>query len=151
MSCEGSGNKNAEMIGIDSVEAKTERTWTASVLPGKVDSFDILYYKKPFSDSTRYTRYFRVIHTSDSTLVSELNKIFNGNFVKLMEVKKCLSEGKIILPIGGDAFRVVYFSRIDTDCSYLYYIKDGEFYYYEMSSLLKEKLNAFEKVAVEPR
>jgi hypothetical protein len=144
-------SKNIESQNTDLAVAGADKTGEISVIPNKVDSFDILFYIKPFSDSTRYTRYFKISHASDSVTVNEMNKIFRSSFIKLTEVKKCQSEGKIIVPVGGEVFRVIYFSRTGADCAYLYYIKDGEFYYYEMSPLLNEKLNAFEKVAVEAK
>lgn len=151
MSCAGGSNKNAEKKPADKDGSGSGETVIAPIIPQEVSSFDVIYYKKPFTDSTRYTRYFLTTHTSDSVLVSELNRIFRGTFDKLPEVKKCQSEGKIILPFGGDAFRVVYFSRTGGDCSYIYYIKDGEFYYFGISTLLSEKLDAIEKLAVEPK
>jgi hypothetical protein len=151
LSCGGSGGKNSEMRSTDPVVTETGETEITTFLPQQVSDFDVIYYKKPFTDSVRYTRYFLTTHTTDSALVSELNRIFLGTFEKLPEVKKCQSEGKIIIPFGGDAFRVIYFSRTGGDCSYIYYIRDGEFYYFSMSTLLSEKLDAIEKMAVEPK
>jgi hypothetical protein len=150
-SCAGAGKKDVEIRSTEPVAAETGVTEIAPILPQQVSSFDVIYYKKPFTDSVRYTRYFLATHTGDSALVSELNRIFQGKFVKLAEIKKCQSEGKIIIPLGGDASRVIYFSRIGGDCSYVYYIKDGEFYYFGMSTLLSEKLDTIEKMAVEPK
>lgn len=56
----------------------------------------------------------------------------------------CLSEGKIIIPLKGDAFRVIYFSRLTTKCPYVYQIKDGLFLYYDMDPELDRKLAELE-------
>lgn len=119
--------------------------------PALADSLDILFFKKPFTDKERYQRYFKILHVKDSVLVKTLNYSLQLEVVEdLLSPKKCMSEGKIILPLGGDAFKTIYFSRMETDCPYLYLIKDGHFLYYPMDTALNRMLNIGEKNAVEP-
>lgn len=134
----------------DTVSTQASRKNDALFLPSVIDSFEVVYYKKPFTDSSRYYRFFEVAITNDSSFIKEMNQVLAGTFDKLPEVKKCLSEGKLIIPMGGEAYQTIYFSRLETGCPYLYYIKDGAFYYYEITKLLNEKLNLLEKLAVEP-
>jgi hypothetical protein len=149
-SCAGSNKEKSEKDSVDVNGMQAREKTATSFFPSGVDRFEVVYYKKPFTDSTRYYRFFRVAITSDSSVISEMNRVFIGSYEKLDEVKKCLSEGKLIIPLGGDAYRTIYFSRLETGCPYLYYIKDGAFYYFELSPVLNDKLNDLEKIAVEP-
>ncbi|HLO82050.1 MAG TPA: hypothetical protein VK166_13875 [Chitinophagaceae bacterium] len=150
-SCIGNARKEGKMKAPDSLVSLITEKSIPSVLPARPDSFDIVYYKKPFTDSTRYSRFYKVAHSGDSVIVNELNSIFLGGYTKLIELKKCLSEGKIIFPLGGDAYRTIYFSRLGTGCPYLYYIKDGAFYYYEITPALDARLSELESKAVAPK
>lgn len=114
------------------------------------DTLQLVYYKKPFSDKERYTRFFRTASTVDSVLSRQLKAILSLPGVKQDSIRPCLSEGKVLIPLKGDAFQVVYFSRMETPCRYLYLIRDGSFYYYEMNALIEERLNAGEKLSKEP-
>lgn len=131
-------------------DAKSPDT-TGVIAANLADSFDIVYYKKPFNDPERYARFFRVAHVRDTLLRGDIEKLLRLPGVKEDSVRKCMSEGKIILPLKGDAFRVVYFAREQKPCSYLYLIKDGSFYYYELTSQLKDRLDQFEREAKEPQ
>ena len=114
------------------------------------DSMDVVYYNKPFTDPERYTRFFRVARIADSAFAVSLQGLLLSPGVKEDSLRKCMSEGKMIIPMGGDAFRTVYFSRQAKPCDYLYVIRDGSFYYYEMADSLRNLLDVFEKMAKEP-
>lgn len=58
-----------------------------------------------------------------------------------------MSEGKINIPLKGDAYQVIYFSREEKPCNYLYVIRDGQFYYYLLDETVLQKLNELEKGA----
>jgi hypothetical protein len=149
-SCAGSNKEKSDKDPVVPNGIQDQEKTATSFFPAGVDSFEVVYYKKPFTDSARYYRFFRVAMSSDSTVIKEINEVFAGTYEKLPEVKKCLSEGKLIIPLGGDAYKTIYFSRLETGCPYLYYIKDGAFYYFELSPVLNNKLNDLEKIAVEP-
>jgi hypothetical protein len=110
-----------------------------------VDSVDILYFIKPFTDSTRYARYFSAVKVGDSSFVNALEAALDGPSSVLEKPRPCLSEGKIIIPRGGDAFKVIYFSRSkEASCNYIYDIRDGVFYYHPLSGEIVKGLNNFE-------
>jgi hypothetical protein len=77
-----------------------------------------------------------------------LEAALNGQSALLEKPRPCLSEGKIIIPKGGDAFKVIYFSRSkEASCNYIYDIRDGVFYYHPLSGELESSLNNFENGA----
>jgi hypothetical protein len=117
--------------------------------PGLVtaDSVEVLYFKKPFTDKERYTRFFSTIVTKDTGLIRSLTSILVLQGVKEDSLRACMSEGKFNIPLKGDAYQVVYFSREVKPCSYLYVIRDGQFYYYQLDEHLRQKLNELEKQA----
>lgn len=119
-------------------------------LPNSVDSIDVLYFKKPFQDKERYQRYFTHLNTRDSLLISYLRVNLQKSFSLLVNAKDCNSEGKIIVPLKGDAFKIIYFSRLHTNCPYLYVIENGSFRYYEMDSIVHKQLNFLEPFAKDP-
>lgn len=138
----------------NSGEKKVDSSST-SVLKEKVsafsaDSLDILYFKKPFTDSSRYTRFFNAVKVSDSSFEASLARVVSGIPSLMEKPRGCLSEGKIIVPKGGDAFKVYYFSRLGNDsCRYVYEIKEGLFLYYNIIGDLTLALDRFEKDARE--
>ena len=114
------------------------------------DSMDVIFYDKPFTDPERYTRFFRVTRAGDPPFTASLRALLLLPGVKEDSLRKCMSEGKILIPLGGDAFRTVYFSRAAKPCEYLYVIRGGAFFYYEMPDSLRHMLDENEKTAREP-
>lgn len=114
------------------------------------DSLQLVYYKKPFLDKERYTRFFRTVSAKDTVLGRQLKMILSLPGAKQDSIRPCYSEGKVLIPLKGDAFQVIYFSRMEAPCRYLYLIRDGAFYYYEMDALVEERLNDWEKFSKEP-
>lgn len=108
----------------------------------KTDSLQILFYDNPDGDSLRYTRFFKYTITKDPTTINELLGNLSKPVEKLREVKQCRSEGKIYVfgKQTDEPLKTIYFStRCDT-CCYLYYIKEGVFYYSPLSINFKDKL-----------
>jgi hypothetical protein len=108
----------------------------------QIDSLQILYYDNPDGDSLRYSRFYKYTITNDSATVNELLGNLALPVEQLSEVKKCRSEGKIYAfrKQKEEPLKTIYFStRCDT-CCYLYYIKEGTFYYSPLSTNLKNKL-----------
>lgn len=116
-------------------------------LPGTADSVEVLYYRKPFTDKERYTRFFSSLATKDTGFIQSLKSILLLPGVKEDSLRACMSEGKINIPLKGDAYQVVYFSREAEPCKYLYVIREGQFYYYLLDESLLQKLNELEKQA----
>ena len=138
-SCGGPGN------GSGPGQESNLKLETKAISSVAVDSVDILYFTKPFTDSTRYTRYFSAVKVGDSSFVNALEAALNGPSAVLEKPLPCLSEGKIIIPKGGDAFKVIYFSRSkEASCNYIYDIRDGVFYYHPLSGEIVSWLNNFE-------
>jgi hypothetical protein len=111
------------------------------------DSVEVLYYRKPFTDKERYTRFFSSLVTKDIGFIQSLKSILLLPGVKEDSLRACMSEGKINIPLKGDAYQVVYFSREEKPCNYLYVIRDGQFYYYLLDEPVLQKLNELEKGA----
>lgn len=106
-----------------------------------VDSLQILYYDDPDGDSLRYARYYKHTVTSDSSLINALLRNLGTPFDKRNDIRDCRSEGKIFLFRNGDPLKTVYFSTRCNTCCYLYFIQDGEFLYFEISSEMIEALH----------
>jgi hypothetical protein len=121
----------------------------SSVLGG-TDSLQVLYYNEPDGDSLRYTRFFRFTDVSDTATIRLLLQNVQQAKERREQVKPCRSEGKIYAYRNQEPVKTVYFStRCDT-CCYLYYIKDGAFYYHTLSSALRSTLTDLKKQSREP-
>jgi hypothetical protein len=109
------------------------------------DSLQILYYDDPDGDSLRYTRYFKYTALNDLAVIKSLIKNFDTAYRPSGRVQAdCRSEGKIFLFHKTEPVKTIYFStRCTLGCCYLYFIKDGYFYYFplleETALMLKEK------------
>jgi hypothetical protein len=55
-----------------------------------------------------------------------------------------------MIHLGGDAYKVFYFSRAADSCRYIYQIKDGEFHYYELPEAIESRLDSLQALAREP-
>jgi hypothetical protein len=144
--CTNGGNKQQtgkKISGDSSSSAATVKTGL-SIEPSlqQIDSLQILYYDNPDGDSLRYTRFYQYTVTKDSSTVNALLGSFTVPVEQLNEIKKCRSEGKIYAfgKQTGEPLKTIYFStRCDT-CCYVYFIKEGVFYYSPLSINLKNKL-----------
>lgn len=116
-------------------------------VPLRPDSIEVIYYKKPFTDKERYTRFFSNLVTRDTGLIGTLINVLALPGVREDSIRSCMSEGKINIPLKGDAYQVVYFSREANPCNYLYVIRNGHFFYYTLDGTILEKLNQLEKLA----
>lgn len=143
----GNGSNNQQpgnKISGDSLSAVTAVKTGVSIEPSlqQIDSLQILYYDNPDGDSLRYSRFYQYTITNDSTTVNALLGNLTVPVEQRSEVKKCRSEGKIYAfgKQKEEPLKTIYFStRCDT-CCYLYYIKEGVFYYSPLSTSLKNKL-----------
>lgn len=115
--------------------------------PATIDSVEVLYYRKPFTDKERYTRFFSTLVTKDTMFIQSLKALLRLPGVKEDSLRACMSEGKINIPLKGDAYQVVYFSREAKPCNYFYVIREGQFFYYLLDDSLLGKLNELEKQA----
>jgi hypothetical protein len=117
------------------------------------DSVQALFYNDPDGDPKRYTRFFKVASTIDTGVVSPVLRSLDQSFQEYENVKDCRSEGKIYLFKKGveDPLQTIYFStRCDT-CCYVYYIRNGRFYYMPMTTELDSTLKRIRQGAREPK
>jgi hypothetical protein len=143
-SCGGSGKNEVKEVATVTIAAADPK-----LAPFATDSIDVLFFKKPFTDSSRYTRYFIMAMAKDSSFEAALSSTLKGPSSIMDKPRTCLSEGKIIIPKGGDAYKTLYFSRSgEKQCRYIYEIKEGLFLYYQIPDDVVAVLNELEKHAV---
>jgi len=116
----------------------------------KADSLQVIYYDNPDGDSLRYSRYFTYTEINNTARVSALLQEMNQVFVQEPAARNCRSEGKIFLLNGEDILKTVYFSTRKDSCSYFYFIKDGNFFYFPVTEKAKRFLTELKTVAKKP-
>ncbi|MDX2047982.1 MAG: hypothetical protein SFU87_14420 [Chitinophagaceae bacterium] len=116
------------------------------------DSVQLLYYKDPYGDPERYTRFFTVLSTADTSLINPVLHNLDRIFFKQDKVRDCRSEGKMYLfnRQNEDPLQTIYFSTRCDSCCYLYYIKNGAFYYFSLDNNTKQVLSANKAKSKEP-
>ncbi len=113
------------------------------------DSVEILYFKDPYGDPKRYTRYFTFNTVKDKQFTAQVSGFLAANYKKQDAVKSCRSEGKMILHYPREVYKILYFSTKCDTCCYVYRIDNGVFFYYNLpdslrSYLLKNKVSALD-------
>lgn len=118
----------------------------------QADSVQILFFTDPFGkDSLRYTRFFKHYNTSAADVVKPILKNLDQLFILRTEVMKCRSEGKIFFFKGTQELKTVYFNtQANGDCAYMYFIKDGGFYYFQVQPETAALLRKIKPQAVQP-
>lgn len=124
------------------------------------DSVQILFFTDPYGkDSLRYTRFFKHYNTSDTAIVNPLLQNLDKLFVLRNDVMNCRSEGKMFFFKGEQELKTVYFNtganaKADAsnneNCRFLYFIKDGGFYYVPVDSEIAALLNKLKPMAKKP-
>ncbi len=105
----------------------------------KIDSLVFVHYKDPLGkDSLRYTRFYTQYSTTEAKEISILMSQITQPTERLEKVKKCRSEGKIWCFTKGEIFQTLYFSDFGGECSFLFFIKNGLFYYCKLQSNFKQ-------------
>jgi hypothetical protein len=135
-------------------EAAAVKTNTGLDIAGlhQADSVQILFFTDPFGkDSLRYTRFFKHYNTSAADVVKPILKNLDQLFLLRTEVMKCRSEGKIFFFKGTQELKTVYFNtQANGDCAYMYFIKDGGFYYFQVQPETAALLRKIKPQAVQP-
>jgi hypothetical protein len=147
------GNPDDRKKEAAKVEADRSVFKTGSeVLPGlmKTDSLQILYYDDPYGDPKRYSRFFKFVSTSTDSVLHPLLNNLNTNFKLKQQVTQCHSEGKIYLFTNGQPLKTIYFSAKKDSCAYLYFIKDGLFYEFDVLAETATVLDKQRKIAKVP-
>ena len=116
------------------------------------DSLVFVFYKDPHGkDSLRYTRYYTQYSSTNTALIRSVLQALNDSTERLERIKKCHSEGKIWCYRSGNIFQTIYFSAHNKDCSFVYIIKNGQFYYSKLAGNLAVKLAELKGLAKEPK
>jgi len=116
----------------------------------EADSLVFVFYKDPHGkDSLRYTRYYSQFHSTDTGIIHLLKDNLKDSTQRLEKIKNCRSEGKIWCFTKGNVFQTIYFSAHNQQCSFVYIIKNGQFYYSDMSKNLANKLAGLKPLAKE--
>lgn len=112
------------------------------------DSMVFVFYKDPHGkDSLRYTRYYSEYHSTDTAIIQLVKNNLLDSTQRLEKIKKCRSEGKIWCFAKGNVFQTIYFSAHSKDCSFVYIIKNGQFYYSDISNSLVKQLAELKRLA----
>lgn len=115
-----------------------------------LDSLVFVFYKDPHgTDSLRYTRYYSEFHSTDTALMGLVKNSLKSPAQRVEKVKPCRSEGKIWCFEKGNIFQTIYFSSHSSTCNFVYIIKNGQFYYSNMSKILSAKLSDLTPLAKE--
>ncbi|MBT9485631.1 MAG: hypothetical protein IV095_14035 [Sediminibacterium sp.] len=152
--------------GAKATDGAAIKTYTGLDIAGlhQADSVQILFFTDPFGkDSLRYTRFFKHYNTSAADVVQPILKNLDQLFILRTEVMKCRSEGKIFFFKGAQELKTVYFNtqgastnlsnrspQTNGDCAYMYFIKDGGFYYFPIQSETAALLRKIKLQAVQP-
>ena len=114
------------------------------------DSMVFVFYKDPHGkDSLRYTRYYSEYHSTDTGIIYLLKDNLKDSTQRLEKIKNCRSEGKIWCFTKGEVFQTIYFSAHNNNCSFVYIIKNGQFYYSDINDKLAAQLAALKPLAKE--
>lgn len=112
------------------------------------DSLVFVFYKDPYGeDSLRYTRYYTQVATIDTTDITLLRQNLTKPFAKFEKVKNCRSEGKIWCYSKGNIFQTVSFATRSNGCSFVYFIKDGYFFYTALDTVLADRLSVLKPLS----
>lgn len=140
--------------GAKATDGAAIKTYTGLDIAGlhQADSVQILFFTDPFGkDSIRYTRFFKHYNTSAADVVKPILKNLDQLFLLRTEVIKCRSEGKIFFFKGTQELKTVYFNtQANGDCAYMYFIKDGGFYYFQVQPETAALLRKIKPQAVQP-
>lgn len=140
--------------GAKATDGAAIKTYTGLDIAGlhQADSVQILFFTDPFGkDSLRYTRFFKHYNTSAADVVKPILKNLDQLFLLRTEVIKCRSEGKIFFFKGTQELKTVYFNtQANGDCAYMYFIKDGGFYYFQVQPETAALLRKIKPQAVQP-
>ena len=105
----------------------------------EVDSLVYVFYKDPLGkDSLRYTRYYTQHSSTDLKDIAAIKKQVSKPTKRLEKVRKCRSQGKVWCFSKGAIFQTLYFSDFGGTCSFLFFIKNGQFYYSDLDEAFRD-------------
>jgi hypothetical protein len=142
--CSGPNEKNETGVKTNSFSAFDLDAGFALI-----DSMQVLYYDDPYSDSLRYSRFYSRLDVNDSNNIKIIKEQLHQPYVIKQGADSCRSEGKIYLYQHSEPVKTIYFSTKAPDCAYVYFIKDGAFYYFEIINAFTSFINSGRRLAVE--
>lgn len=114
-----------------------------------LDSIVFVFYKDPLGkDSLRYTRYYTQYSTTKTTDISIAKAQINLPTQRLEKVRKCRSQGKVWCFSKGEIFQTLYFSDFESECSFMFFIKNGLFYYSNLTPSFKQAIDELKKLSI---
>lgn len=116
-----------------------------------LDSAEVIFYKDPYGDSLRYTRFFTFTTLKDSSTLKTIKAaLADSNYIIKAGQPDCRSEGKIILHLSVEVYKTVYFSTKCDTCCYLYVINEGRFAKFSLPMGVRSVLENAKLLAKEP-
>ena len=113
-----------------------------------VDSVVFVFYKDPLGkDSLRYTRYYTQYSTSKTADFDIIKAQVKLPTERLEKVRKCRSQGKVWCYTKGEIFQTLYFSDFGGECSFMFFIKNGLFYYSNLTASFKQSVIELKKLS----
>ncbi|MCY7291891.1 MAG: hypothetical protein LH615_06880 [Ferruginibacter sp.] len=116
-----------------------------------MDSLVFVFYKDPLGkDSLRYTRFYTQYVTTQSSDVDILKMQIALPTDRFEKVKKCRSEGKVWCFNKGKIFQTLYFSDFGGNCSFMFVIKNGQFFYAALDDDFKKRIHEYKTLSITP-
>jgi hypothetical protein len=146
----GTADKSEKKQASDTaVRFRTSLDWEERF--SGVDSVVVVFYDDPYSaDSLRYTRFYKQISLKGEDDIKVVRQQL-GEIVHQKEyMKGCRSEGKIWCFEKGSIRQTLYFNTGAQNCTYVYFIKDGNFFYSMPNAAVKEWLQRNKSNARKP-
>ncbi|HSC54852.1 MAG TPA: hypothetical protein VLC98_14565 [Phnomibacter sp.] len=115
----------------------------------QMDSIAILFYKDPFgADEERYTRYYTLFTSHTDSVIGRVQQNMDLPFTE-DSLRNCRSEGKMYCFSKGKVVQTVYFNTLQQNCTQLYFIHEGRYYYFKPLQSLILQLASLKKQARE--
>lgn len=152
-SCSNETENRASNLATPSADTIVKPKKVRYIEPGlfQADSLQVIFYDDPDGDSLRYSRYFKYTEVGDSSLIQNILRQMDQVYTQQNTTRPCRSEGKIYLLKGEEMLKTVYFSTRADNCSYFYFIKDGNFIYLPLPEETKTILAETKKKARRPQ
>ncbi|MFZ4059209.1 MAG: hypothetical protein ACOYKE_13790 [Ferruginibacter sp.] len=117
-----------------------------------MDSIVLVHFTDPYGpDSLRYTRFYTQVSIVDSFTIRLLQQSLNTAYTREDQKRNCRIEGKIWCFSKGKIFQTIYFSSgKESQCRFMYWIKDGSFYFFPYAQSLELLLNQWRMKEIMP-
>lgn len=111
------------------------------------DSIAVLFYTNPFTaDKEQYTRFYTSYTTGSDTVLALLKQNMAQPFTE-DSLRDCRSEGKMFVYNNGKVAQTIYFTTQSAQCTHLYFINTGRYYYFPFQAALQQRLAVLKALA----